>query len=79
VIPFSYNEIPDAAEHLGNLQQLVASEPRTTLTILNRLDDVKQKLEKDYPRKLDLEDDTAAPTFMNLIEEIEKKVSPPGP
>jgi hypothetical protein len=39
--------IPNAAEDLRNLQQLVASEPRTTLTILNRLDDVKQKLEKD--------------------------------
>ena len=47
VILFSYNEIPDATAHLRNLQQLVASKPRRTLTILNRLDDVKQKLEKD--------------------------------
>lgn len=52
---------PNAAEYLRKLEQQVAYEQRTTPTTLNRLGHVKQKLEKDYPRKLDQEDDAALP------------------
>ncbi|TKS63034.1 MAG: hypothetical protein EWM73_01846 [Nitrospira sp.] len=54
-----YRRSPNAAEHLRKLEQQVAYEQRTTPTTLNRLGHVEQKLEKDYPRKLDQEDDAA--------------------
>jgi hypothetical protein len=40
---------------------------------------VKQKLERDYPRMLDQEDDAAAPMVMSRGEAIKKKSNASGP
>jgi hypothetical protein len=57
------------------LERRVATKPRRTLTILNRLDDVKQGFEKDYLRKLNMKYNGVAPTVVNRIKAIERKVS----
>jgi hypothetical protein len=57
------------------LERRVAIKLRRTLTILNRLDDVKQRFEKDYLRKLNMKYDGTGPTIVNRIKAIEKNVS----
>jgi hypothetical protein len=51
----------------------VVYEPKRTIAILDHLDDVRQKLEKDYPRKLDQEDDAAVPDVMSRTEGIRRR------
>ena len=73
VILYLGNHIPNATEHLRKLEQRVASEQRTSPTILNRLGYVKQKLEKDQPKMLDQENDAALPMVIGRGEAKKKK------